>query len=173
MSGAADGKITITAPSGGYGTYEYSIDGEHHGRQPEAIQVLPQQPTMCGSAMQLIQHVRQFNPNLLITEPLVLSMSSTGNVLLNCFNDATGSGRNLCLRRNIAIYIHCIGDKTGATIAAPGFNSQSFFGAAAGTITVGVLDLHGCFASATINVTQPALLTPGTIVDLPGSLFRS
>ena len=51
----------------------------------------------------------------------------------------------------------------GATISFPGFNSQTFFGAGAGTVTVAVTDQKGCFAQATIIITQPALLTPGTI----------
>ena len=48
-------------------------------------------------------------------------------------------------------------------IAAPGFNSQTFFNAGAGTITVAITDFNGCFAQATITISQPALLTPGTI----------
>ena len=63
-----------------------------------------------------------------------------------------------CLITSMWFPIH-----TGGTLAAPGFNSQTFFNAGAGTITVAVTDFHGCFAQATINITQPALLTPGTI----------
>jgi PKD repeat protein len=162
--GAADGIINITAPSGGYGTYEYSIDGGTSWQASGSYTALA--PATYDVRIRDAAHTACtaiLYPNLLITEPLVLSMSSTGNILLNCFNDATGSGTFFASGGTLPYTFSVTANTTGATIAAPGFNSQSFFGAGAGIITVGVLDLHGCFASATITVTQPALLTPGSV----------
>ena len=57
-----------------------------------------------------------------------------------------------------------ITNTTGATFAAPGFNSHTFFSAGAGTVAVSVIDHNGCSGQMTINISEPALLDPGRIV---------
>src|SRR5512133_250838 len=90
-------------------------------------------------------------------------MTSTGNILLRCFGDTDGSGTFFGSGGTMPYNFTVISNTTGATIAALGFNSQSFFNAGVGSITINITDFRGCFAQATINITQPALLTPGTI----------
>ncbi len=102
-------------------------------------------------------------PNLLITEPVTLTMSSTGDVLLDCFGDIDGMGTFFASGGTMPYSFVVVSNTTGGTIAAPGFNSQTFFNAGAGTVTVRVVDFNGCSAQATINITQPAVLNPGTI----------
>ena len=110
-------------------------------------------------------------PNLVITEPLTLSMSSTGNITLDCFDDHDGMGTFYVYGGTMPYTFLVVSNTTGGTVAAPGFNSQTFFSAGAGSITVSVVDHNGCSAQMTINVIQPALLDPGRIAARPGSLL--
>ena len=103
------------------------------------------------------------NSNLVISEPLLLSMTSTGNIVLNCNGDNNGAGSFFAAGGTMPYTFAIISNTTGATIPAPGFNSQSFTGAGAGTVTVQVTDSHGCSSQTTITVTQPAILTSGSI----------
>ena len=163
-SGANDGTITISSPSGGSGSYQYSVDGgASWSGSGNFVNLIPATydirirdavNTACSAILY---------PNMVITEPVLLSLTSTGDVLLHCFSDADGSGTFYVSGGTMPYSFHVVSNTTGATLAAPGFNSQTFFNAGAGSITIAVTDLHNCFAQATINITQPALLTPGTI----------
>ncbi|MCK7538029.1 MAG: hypothetical protein MZV63_47255 [Marinilabiliales bacterium] len=53
-------------------------------------------------------------------------------------------------------------NNTGAAVTITA-TQLSFTGAAAGTITAGVVDANGCSTQASIIITQPPQLTPGTI----------
>ncbi|MBK7710503.1 MAG: PKD domain-containing protein [Bacteroidales bacterium] len=99
----------------------------------------------------------------MITEPVLLALTSTGNIALNCFGDNSGTGTFYASGGTMPYTFTIITNTAGATISFPGFNSQTFFGAGAGTVTVLVTDQKGCSAQASIIITQPALLTPGTI----------
>ena len=90
-------------------------------------------------------------------------MTSTGDIALNCFGDNSGTGTFYASGGTMPYTFTVVTNTAGATISFPGFNSQTFFGAGAGTVTVSVTDQNGCFAQGTILITQPALLTPGTI----------
>ncbi len=163
-NGANDGTISITLPSGGYGTYDYSIDGGTTW-QPSGnyTNVLPgtYDVRLRDGAHALCSVI--LYPNLVITEPIPLAMTSTGDIALNCFGDNSGSGTFYASGGTMPYVFTVIANTAGATISFPGFNSQTFFGAGAGTVTVSVSDHNGCFAQGTIIIGQPALLTPGTI----------
>jgi PKD repeat protein len=162
--GANDGTITISSPSGGSGTYQYSVDGgmswvgsgSFVNLVPATydVRIRDAANTACAAILY---------PNMVITEPILLALTSTGDILLDCFSDMDGSGTFYGSGGTMPYNFHVISNTTGATLSAPGFNSQTFFNAGAGSITIAVTDIKGCFAQATINVTQPALLTPGTI----------
>ncbi len=163
-SGNSDGSITITSPAGGYGTYEYSINAGISWQSTGTFSNLA--PGMydirirdaANPACSVILY-----PNLLITEPLTLAMSSTGDITLDCFDDKDGMGTFYVFGGTMPYSFNVVSNTTGGTVAAPGFNSLTFFSAGAGSITVSVVDLNGCSAQATINVVQPALLDPGRI----------
>ncbi|MFZ2339144.1 MAG: PKD domain-containing protein [Bacteroidales bacterium] len=165
-NGYNDGTITITSPSGGYGTYEYSVDtaggwqseGTFSNLAPGAYVVRMRDAANpdCSSVI---------HPNLVITGPLTLAMSSTGDITLNCYDDHDGMGTFYVYGGTMPYTFVLVSNTTGGTISAPGFNSQTFFNAGAGSITVSVVDNNGCSAQATINVTQPALLTQGSIAS--------
>jgi PKD repeat protein len=164
-AGANDGVISITSPTGGSGTYQYSVDG--------GISWLPS-----GNFSNLLPNTYDvriadvndpactaiLNPNLIITEPVILGLTSTGDIILGCFGNGDGAGTFFASGGTMPYNFHLVDlTTTGATLAAAGFNSQSFYNAGAGSITIAVTDFHGCFVQATINVTQPAVLTPGII----------
>ncbi len=83
-------------------------------------------------------------------------MSTTGDVLLDCFGDTDGMGTFYASGGTMPYTFLVVSNTTGGIIAPSGFNSQTFFNAGAGSITVRVVDFNGCSAQATINVTQPA-----------------
>jgi len=163
-NGYNDGTINITSPSGGYGTYEYTIDGGGSWQASASfINLAPGTYDVrirdaANPACSVILY-----PNLVITEPLILALSSTGDILLDCFGDMDGMGTFYASGGTMPYTFTVITNTTGGTLAAPGFNSQTFFNAGAGVITVQVTDFHGCSDQATITITQPALLTPGSI----------
>ena len=162
--GNNDGTITITSPAGGYGTYEYSINGgiswqvtgNFTNLAPGLYDIRIRDAANQACAVILY-------PNLIITEPLALAMSSTGDITLDCFGDTDGMGTFYVFGGTMPYSFIVDSNTTGGTVAAPGFNSLTFFSAGAGSITVTVVDLNGCSAQGTINVVQPALLDPGSI----------
>jgi PKD repeat protein len=162
--GNNNGTITISSPTGGYGTYEYSINGGISWQvSGNFVNLVPgTYDIRIRDAANVACSVILY-PNLVITEPLALSMSSTGNVVLDCFGDMDAMGTFYASGGTMPYTFLVVSNTTGGTIAAPGFNSQTFFNAGAGSITVSVVDFNGCSAQATINITQPAVLNPGTI----------
>ncbi len=84
-SGANDGRITITNPAGGYGTYEYSIDGGAHWQSTGNFTSLA--PGTYNAQIRDRAHtacVVILNPGLVITEPAALSATATvSNVTCN------------------------------------------------------------------------------------------
>ena len=163
--GYNDGTITITSPSGGSGNYQYSVDGgAHYVAGGNFANLLPGTYDVRISDLNDPSCTAILNPNLIITEPVMLGLTSTGDINLGCFGNGDGAGTFFASGGTLPYNFHVIlPNTTGATLAAPGFNSQSFYNAGAGSIIIAVTDFHGCFAQATINVTQPAQLTPGTI----------
>jgi hypothetical protein len=162
--GANDGTITVSSPAGGYGTYQYSINGgTTWGASGTFTSLVPatydvRMRDAVNTSCSVILY-----PNLVISEPVLLALTSTGDIVLHCNGDMDGTGTFYASGGSMPYTFHVILNTTGGTLAAPGFNSQTFFNAGAGVITIAVTDFKGCFAQATINVTQPALLTPGTI----------
>jgi len=163
--GFNDGTISITSPAGGYGTYEYSIDGGlswhasgfFNNLIPGTYDVRMRDEAHHGCAVILY-------PNLLITEPIRLSLSTTGDVVLNCHGDNNGMGTFYASGGTMP-YTFIVDNQAGATVAGPGFNSQTFFNASAGVVNVTVVDANGCSDNASIQITQPDELLPGSIGD--------
>ena len=171
-NGADNGVINISSPSGGSGNYEYSINGgstwvgsgSFSSLAPATYDVRIRDAASAACSVILY-------PNLVISEPLSLVMTSTGNIALDCFDEKDGMGTFYGTGGTLPYTFNIVSNTTGATIAAPGFNSQTFFNAGAGSITVSVTDSRGCTSQATIDITQPALLLPGGIG--PGQVICS
>ena len=163
-SGANDGTITVTLPTGGHGTYQYSLNGGTSWQASAGFTNLS--PGLYDVRMRDYIHTacsRILNPGLVITEPLRLAISSTGDVALNCFGDNDGTGTFNVSGGTMPYNFVVISNTTGGTIASPGLNSMSFFNAGAGSLTVSVTDFNGCQTQANINITQHGNLVPGTI----------
>ncbi len=90
-SGANDGTITITSPTGGYGTYEYSIDGGANWQASGNFTALA--PGFYNVQIRDAAHtscVVVLNGSLRITEPPVLSANvAKTNITCNGANDGT------------------------------------------------------------------------------------
>ncbi len=162
--GANDGSITISSPSGGYGTYQYSVDGGSSWVGSSVfVNLLPAtyDVRIRDGANQACSTI--LYPNLVITEPFKLALTSTGDIALDCFSDMDGIGTFYGSGGTMPYNFIVVSNTTGATMAPAGFNSQTFFNAGAGVITMALTDFNGCFATATVNITQPLMLTPGSI----------
>ena len=82
-NGANDGTISITAPTGGYGTFEYSINGGTSWQASGSYSALI--PGTYDVRIRDAAHTACsviLYPNLVITEPILLAMTSTGDIAL-------------------------------------------------------------------------------------------
>ena len=162
-NGFNDGTITISSPSGGSGTYQYSVDGgANYVASGNFVNLAPatynvHMRDIADPACSVLLYA-----NLVITEPIQLALTSTGDIVLDCNGDMDGMGTFYGSGGTMP-YNFVVVSNTLATIPPFSFNSQNFFNAGAGFITVTLTDFHGCSVQATVNVTQPGVLTPGTI----------
>jgi len=166
-NGFDDGTITISNPLGGYGTYDYSINGGGSW-QPASGSFSNLSPGSYDVRMRDAEHTDCsviLYPNLLITEPLPLEMSTTGDIVLDCFGDTDGMGTFYASGGTMPYNFVVDDNTTGGTVSGYGFNSLTFFNAGAGLVRVTVVDANGCSAQAVINITQPDDLTPGSVED--------
>jgi len=160
-NGLSDGDVNIEATAGsGTAPYQYSIDGGTNWQATGVFAALA-----AGSYTVTVEDALGCSINIPfdITEPPVLELNPTADVLLNCFGDGTGTGAFYALGGTLPYTFTEVVNTSGATLAPPGFNSQSIFAAGAGIVTIRVTDGNGCQVDATITFTQPAVLTPGTI----------
>jgi PKD repeat protein len=163
-NGSDDGTITVSSPHGGSGSYEYSVDGgvtwqgsgTFTGIAPGIYDVRLRDASASGCSVILY-------PNLVVTEPPLLEMTTSGDIMLDCFGDTDGLGTFYAAGGKPSYSFVADENSAGATFSTAGFNSQSFHSAGAGTITVTVTDANGCSAQAVITITEPALLSPGDI----------
>ena len=89
--GANNGTITVSAPSGGYGTYEYSIDGGATWQSSGLFTgLLPSSYNVRIRDAANIACTAIINPALAITQPAALSATAT-STHITCFgaNDGT------------------------------------------------------------------------------------
>ncbi len=163
-NGDHDGSISITSPTGGYGTYEYSINGGAvwSGSGSFTNLALGTYDVRIRDAANQVCYTI-LNPGLVITEPLALTLTSPGNILLDCNGDRDGIATFYASGGTLPYSFIVVSNTTGGTVAPPGFNSQTIYNAGAGTLTVSVTDLNGCIAQVTININEPQLLIPGSI----------
>ncbi|MDI9533350.1 MAG: hypothetical protein QM238_06825, partial [Bacteroidota bacterium] len=92
-----------------------------------------------------------------VYQPDVLTLSSTGNMVLLCNGDPTGAGSFTAAGGTTPYTFSTLVNTAGATLT-PSATSVDVTGAGGGTITVRVTDAHDCTAEATIIVTEPPAL---------------
>jgi PKD repeat protein len=101
-----------------------------------------------------------------VYQPTVLTLSSTGNMVLMCNGDPTGAGSFTAAGGTAPYTFSTLVNTSGATLT-PGAASVTVTNAGGGTITVQVTDAHLCTAQATIIVTEPPALTlTGTVTNV-------
>jgi PKD repeat protein len=100
--------------------------------------------------------------SVVLLEPAVLTLGKTPDVLLACYGDATATGSFSVSGGTSPYLLSVVTNSAGATVNITA-TSASFTGGAAGEVTVQVVDDNGCTAQATILITQPPELTPGSI----------
>jgi PKD domain/Ig-like domain CHU_C associated/PKD-like domain/SprB repeat/CHU_C Type IX secretion signal domain len=160
-NGLGDGIVDVEATVGsGTAPYQYSIDGGGTWQGTGVFGTLP-----AGDYTITVEDALgcSIGVPVTITEPLLLELNPTADVILSCFGDANGTGAFYALGGTLNYSFSEVSNTAGATLAAPGFNSQSIFAAGAGEVTVRVTDANGCEAEASITFTQPAPLSGGTI----------
>ncbi len=99
---------------------------------------------------------------VVLLEPAVLTLGRTPDVVLACYDDATATGSFTVSGGTAPYILSVVSDNTGAAVTITA-TQLSFTGAGAGTITAGVVDANGCSTQASIIITEPPQLTPGTI----------
>ncbi len=160
-NGGNNGIVTVTATAGsGTSPYNYSIDagatwqtdGTFPGLTAGSYSIIVRDNNLCSVTIPV-----------LITEPSLLQLTPTPDVLLDCYGDKDGTGTFNAVGGTIPYTFTIESNTAGATFAVPGFNYYSFFNAGIGEIRVRVTDSKGCYQEATINFTQPPELTPGSI----------
>jgi len=171
-NGANDGIIEITNVSGGYGTYEYTIDGGatwvttsmFSGLAPGAYDVWVRDAQQTHCALDLD------GGNTVITEPGTLLAMINAPVSFNGYNvscnGAADGSVSTFVSGGTAPYQY---NWTGPT---PIGNVDNATGLSAGTYTLTVIDANGCSTTLSTTLTEPALLdVTGVSADVtcPGS----
>ena len=156
--GNNDAKILIDNPTGGYGTYEYSIDGGSNWQSNGHFLNLtpPSYPAIYNVQMRDAAHplcIKIFNPSLPINEPeaVVLSVSST-NVSCNGAADGT-----ITASSTGGAIITILKDGTGADLSG-----QATFGPGSYTVTATADDANfigTCTDVEIVNITEPLALS--------------
>ncbi len=158
-NGASDGEIDLGV-TGGEGPYIYSWTG----------------PAGYTSAIEDISGLRAGTYNITVTdangcssttvavllEPAVLTMGKTPDVVLSCNGDATATGSFTVSGGTSPYNVVVVSNSAGASITINP-TSLAFTGGGAGTITAGVTDANDCYAEATIVISEPPQLMPGSI----------
>ena len=88
-----NGTITISAPSGGSGNYQYSIDGgTTWSASGNFINLVPATYDVRISDADNPACSAVLNSGLIITEPVELGLTSTGDIVLSCYGGQNGWG---------------------------------------------------------------------------------
>ncbi len=158
-NGASDGAIDLGV-TGGEAPYAYAWNG----------------PSGFTSAVQDISGLRAGTYTVIVTdannctatttvvliEPAVLTLGKTPDVVLACFGDATATGSFSVSGGTSPYVLAATSNTAGASVTITG-TSLSFTGGAAGEVTALVTDANGCTTQATITITQPPQLLPGSV----------
>ncbi|WP_029035220.1 LamG-like jellyroll fold domain-containing protein [Salinimicrobium terrae] len=151
--GAMDGVIGLSNPSGGSGSYQYSINngsswqdsGEFTGLGSGNYQVLiaDKSDTTCQVVL---------NSNLTISEPTQLTLTGSTTSAVSCNGGTDGSATAGTVSGGNSAYTYSINSGAFST-------SKTFSNLSAGDHIITVKDSKGCEVSETVTVTEPAELT--------------
>jgi len=162
-NGVNDGKINITSPSGGHGTFEYRLgtgswqsSGSFTGLGPAAynVQIRDAAHTEC---------IVILNSGLSITQPDVLNAS--GTVISQSCNSCNDAKINLTVSGGTLPYSY-------AWTGPDGYSSttQNIASLKPGSYRVVVMDAHGCSKTVYFEVLNPFVVTNNGDANEIGSL---
>jgi len=158
-NGASDGAIDLGV-TGGETPYTYAWNGPSgFTSSAEDISAL-----RAGTYMVIVTDANSCTATttVVLIEPAVLTLGKTPDVVLSCFGDATATGSFSVSGGTSPYVLSALSNTAGATVTITA-TSLSFTGGAAGEVTALVTDANGCTAQATIMITQPLQLVPGSI----------
>ena len=101
-------------------------------------------------------------PRAVLIEPAALTLGKTPDVVLACFGDATATGSFNVSGGTSPYVLSTVSNSAGASVTITA-TTLSFTGGAVGTVVAQVVDANNCTTQATITITQPPQLLPGTI----------
>jgi|GEM_PF-1027244 len=157
--GASDGEIDLTI-SGGENPYTFSWTG------PSGFVSTDEDITGLAAGTYNVTATDvngcQVSTIAVLTEPVVLTLSKTSDVVLACYGDATATGLFSASGGTAPYVFNVISNTSNASTTGAG-NSLSFTNGAVGIVQVEVADANGCTATQTITITQPDALLPGSV----------
>jgi PKD repeat protein len=158
-NGASDGSIDLGV-TGGEAPYAYAWNGpsgytsvseDISGLRAGTYSVTVTDANNCSSTTTVV-----------LLEPAVLTLGRTPDVIVSCWGDATATGSFSVSGGTSPYVLNAISNTSGASVTITA-TSLSFTGGGAGEVTAQVTDANGCTAQATIIITQPAQLVPGSV----------
>jgi large repetitive protein len=150
-SGNQDGTINISDATGGFGNYEYSINGTNWQQSGNftnlnggtyAVQIRDAQHTSCVVILE---------SDLVIEEPQELMMTDASSTPTTCFGASDGTATAGTVSGGNGDYLYSIDNTNFGT-------STTFEGLSGGTHTIFVKDSKGCSLQKTVTVAEPAVL---------------
>ncbi|HEY5692091.1 MAG TPA: hypothetical protein VIS49_11580, partial [Cyclobacteriaceae bacterium] len=166
-NGGSDASGTFTA-GGGTPGYSFTVDSNTTGGTTSTTATtLDFINAGVGSIVVTVTDANGCNVQhtINVTQPPVLTLGTTADVLLACNGDLTGTGTFTAGGGTPGYSFTVDSNTTGGTTSTTA-TTLDFINAGAGAITVTVTDANGCTTQSTINVTQPPALTFGTTGDI-------
>jgi hypothetical protein len=156
-NGANDGTISITSPHGGYGTYEYSIDGGFVWQSSGLFtRLIPGSYTVMIRDASYITCVVTLRAGLLISQPAALS-ASVARTNVTCFGAADGTITISGATGGYGNYEYSVNG------GADWFDSGTFTGLTPGFYNVQMRDADNqtCIRilNGSLRITEPAILS--------------
>ncbi len=158
-NGGTDGSIDLTV-NGGEAPFSYSWSGpsgftssdeDINGLVAGTYNISVTDANGCSSTTTVV-----------LSEPAPLTLGTTPDVVLSCYGDNDASGSFSVSGGTAPYTVTASSNTAGATIVVTA-TGLSFTGGAVGEVTASVTDANGCSTQATIYITQPVELLPGTI----------
>ncbi|SDR73271.1 LamG-like jellyroll fold domain-containing protein [Christiangramia echinicola] len=143
-NGGSDGSITAGTPSGGNGTYSYSIDGINFQSSKTFSNLTATNYTVT------IKDIKdcQITQSISVAEPAILTISGTTSTSNTCYGGSDGSITAGAVAGGTSPYQYSI-DNTNF------FATSTFNGLSAGDYTVFVVDANGCALQDFVSVSEP------------------
>ena len=164
-NGANDGKITITSPSGGSGSWEISRGNGWvtiSASDPYTFTALPAATYTVSIRDKAYPSCEKTLGNITILQPNSLTVSSPTITGPKCYGGNDGS---------IILGVVSGGTKPYSYLWSNGQTTANISGLITGTYSVTITDANNCFTTASYFVPQPSEITAGNATSTPTTTF--